>query len=114
MAHYVLDEERGQDGVPPGWCILDVEGEFVVINAEETHAVQFIYTMVKMKNGACFALFERKIVYLPTVGYGYSSELEFNLRGWTTTYEGGEQWLRGEIPDLFIRDHGAPPMRGET
>ena len=98
---------RSEKGVPPGWyyLVVDVKSDndvFAVISQDDLRAVQFLYPMRRIPDGACFACFERKRYFESGVGMVYVEALEFDMVGWILTYADGEAWLRGENPETMV------------
>lgn len=103
------------DGVAPGWRFIidaaDPSGPEVIVDSAELRVIQYQYLMPRVPNdeGILFACLERAHSFIIGKGSVPIPNLEFNLQGWTTTYDDAATWLAGEMPDLFIREklHGA-------
>lgn len=96
------------EGVPPGWYYLVVEVQsdndvFAVVSRDDLRAVQLLYPMHRIADGACIACFERKRRFVPGWGFEHVEQLEFDMVGWVMTYADGEAWLRGEEPSTIVQ-----------
>ena len=82
-------------GVRPGWTLMEGE-DIVVVSSDQRRAVMLLNEVKGPGESPAFSCFMRFSTYYT------SDELEFNLIGYVTGYEYGEEWLEGGDPGTML------------